>query len=78
MQAQQQSSIGLSQSFPSKRCGKARPWTGFHFMVQKRSVPGSSGQPLAKRPNGKKSAGDSVSTRSANVRRKEVCGGWHS
>ena len=27
-QAQQQFFIGLSQSFPSKRCGKARPWTG--------------------------------------------------
>ena len=38
-------------SLPSQRGGKARPQTGFHFMVQKRSVPGSSGQPLAKRPH---------------------------
>ena len=45
------SSMGLSQSFPSKRGGKARPWIGFHFTVQKRSVPGSSVQPLAKRPH---------------------------
>ena len=71
-----QSSMSLSQSFPSKRGGKARPWTGFHFKVQKRSVPGSvpgsSGPPLAKRPHletgneahpsGKKSAGGSIST----------------
>ena len=40
MQAQQQSSMGLSQSFPSKRGGKTRLWTGFHFTVQKRPVPG--------------------------------------
>ena len=45
----QQSSMGLSQSFPSKRGGKARPWPGFHFTVQKRPVPGSSGASLAKR-----------------------------
>ena len=91
-QAQQWSSKGLSQSFPSKRGGKARPQSGFHFMVQKRSgpgsVPGSSVPPLVKRPNletgneahpsGKKSAGGSVSTNSANARRKEACGGWHS
>ena len=72
LQTQQQSSIGLSQSFPSKRGGKTRPWTGFHFMVQKRPVSGSSGPSLAKRPHlesgneghpsGKKSAGGSVST----------------
>ena len=48
-QAQQQSSMGLSQSFPPKRGGKTRPQTGFHFMVQKRPVPGSSGPSLAKR-----------------------------
>ena len=85
------SSMGLSQFFPSKRGGKARPQTGFHFMVQKRSVPGSvpgsSGQPLAKRsrlemgteahPSGKKSAGGIVSTSSANPRRKGLCGSWH-
>ena len=40
-QAQQQSSMGLYQSFPSKRGGKARRWTGFHFAMQRRSVPGS-------------------------------------
>ena len=37
-QAQQLSSMGLSQSFPSKRGGKARPQTGFNIMVQKRPV----------------------------------------
>ena len=88
-QAQQQSSIGLSQSFPSQRGGKARPQTWFHCMMQKRpvpgSVPGSSGPPLAKRPHletgneahpsGKQSAGGSVSTSSGDARRKGVCGG---
>ena len=39
-QAQQQSSMGLSQSFPSKRGYKTRSRTGFHFTVQKRPVPG--------------------------------------
>ena len=77
-------SVGLSQSFPSKRGGKARPQTGFHFTVQKRpmsgSVPGTSGASLPKRPHleseseahlsGKKSAGVSVSTSSAETRRK--------
>ena len=66
-QAQQQSSIGLSQSFPSRRGGNARPWTGFHFTVQKRPVPESGRASLAERPHleskteicpgGKKSAG---------------------
>ena len=76
-QAHHQSSMGLSQSFPPKRGGKASPWTGFNFMVQNRSVvPGSSGASLAKRPHlesrneahpsGKKSAGGSVSTSSAD------------
>ena len=48
-------SVGLSQSFPPKRGGKARPWTGFQFTVQKRtmsgSVPGTSGASLPKRPH---------------------------
>ena len=84
-QVQQQLSIGLPQSFPSKSGGKARPRTGFHFTVQKRPVPGSSGASLAKRPHlesgneahpgGKKSTGGNVSTSSANTRRK---GGWCS
>ena len=87
-QAQQQSSMGLSQSFPSKRGGKARLWAGFHFSVQKRPVPGSSGQSMAKMPlletgneacaSGNKSAGGSVSTSSANTRRKGGHGGWSS
>ena len=78
-------SVGLSQSFPPKRGGKARPWTGFQFTVQKRppsgSEPGTSGASLPKRPHleseneaclsGKKSAGGSVSTSSAESRRKE-------
>ena len=80
--------MGLSQSFPSKRGGKTRPWTGFHFTVQRRPVPGFSGPSLAKRPHleswneahpsGKKSVGGSISTSSADTRRKGVCGGWHS
>ena len=85
VQAQQQSSIGMSQSFPPKRGGKTRPQTGFPFTVQKRPVPGSSGPSLDKRPHlecgneahpsGKKSAGDNVSTSSTDTRRKGVCGG---
>ena len=81
-QAQQQSSMGLSQSFPSKRGSKIRPQTGFHFMVHKRPVPGSSGPSLAKRPylesgneahpSGKKSAGANMSTSSTDIRRKGV------
>ena len=77
-------SVGLSQSFPPKRVGMARPWAGFHFTVQKRpmsgSVPGTSGASLLKRPHlesgneahlsDKKSAGGSVSTSSAETRRK--------
>ena len=50
-QGQQQSSISLSQSVLSMRGGKARPRTGFHFNVQKRSMPESSGASLAKRPH---------------------------
>ena len=81
--------VGLSQSFPPKRDGKARPQTGFQFTVQKRpmsgSVPGTSGASLPKRPHlengnetclsGKKSADGSVSTSSAGSRRKGRCGG---
>ena len=82
-------SVGLSQSFPPKRGGKARPWTRFQFTVQKRpmsgSVPGTSGASLPKRPHlesgndahpsGKKSAGGSVSTSSAESGRKGGHGG---
>ena len=50
-QSQHQSFIGLFQSFPPKRGGKTRSRTGFHFMVQKRPVPGSCGPSLAKRPH---------------------------
>ena len=87
-QAQQQSSMGLAQSFPSKRGGKGRPQTGFNFTVQKRPVPGSSGPSLARslhlesgnegHPSGKRSAGGSVCTRSADSRRNRGCGGQHS
>ena len=77
-------SVGLSQSFPPKRGGKARPWTGFQFTVHKRplsgSVVGTSGASLPKwphlesgneaYPHGKKSAGDTVSTSSTESRRK--------
>ena len=77
-------SVGLSQSFPPRRGGEARPQTGFQFTVQKRpisgSVQGTSGASLPKRPHmqsgneahpsGKKSASGSVSTSSAESRRK--------
>ena len=80
--------MGLSQSFPPKRGGKARPQTGFQFTVQKRSmsgsVPGTSGASLPKRPHlesgneahpsGKKSTGCSVSTTSAESRKGGVWG----
>ena len=80
--------VALSQSFPPKGDGKARPWTGFHFTVQKRpisgSVPETSGASLPKRPHlesggeaqpsGKKSAGGSVSTSSAETKRKVAWG----
>ena len=85
-------SVGLSQSFPPKRGGKARPQTGFQFTVQKRPVSGSvletSGAPLPKwphlesgnedHPHGKKSAGGAVSTSSTESRWKGGCGGQHS
>ena len=84
VQAQQQSSMGLSLSFLYKGHGKVRPQTGFHFTVQKRPVPGSSGASLAKRPylesgnvahpSGKKSNGGSVSTSSAE---EGGHGSWH-
>ena len=78
-------SVGLSQSFPPKRGGKARPQTGFEFTVHKRpmsgSVPGTSGASLPKQPHlesgneacPKKSAGGTVSTSSTESRRT----GWH-
>ena len=82
-------SVGLSQSFPPKRDGKARPWTVFQFTVHKRpmsgSVPGTSGASLPKwphlesgneaHPHSKKSAGGTVSTCSAESRRKSGNGG---
>ena len=83
-------SVGLSQSFPPKRGGKARPQTGFQFTVHKRpmsgSVPGTSGASLPKQPHlesgneahPKKSAGGTVSTSSTESRRKGGHGGWHS
>ena len=50
-QAQQQSYIGFSQSFPPKRDSRDRPWTGFHFNVQKKPVPKSICASFAKRPH---------------------------
>ena len=81
-------SVGLSQSFPPKRGGKARSWTRFHLIVQKRpmsgSVPGTSGASLPKRPHlesgneaclsGKKPADGSVFTSSTETRTKEGMG----
>ena len=85
-------SVGLSQSFPPERGGKARPRTGFHFTVQKRpmsgSVLGTSGASLPKWPHlesgteaclhGKKSADGTVSICSTESRRKGGHGGWCS
>ena len=83
-------SLGLSQSFPPKRGGKARPQTGFQFTVHKRpvsgSVPGTSGASLPKWPHLesgneahlKKSTGGTVSTSSTESRRKGGYGGQHS
>ena len=51
VQVQQQSSMGLFQSFLPVRGGKARPSTEFHFIVLKRPVPESSGAFLTKRPH---------------------------
>ena len=82
-------SVGLSQSFPPKRGGKARPQTGFQFTVHKRpmsgSVLGTRGASLPKQPHlesgneahlhGKKSAGGTVSTSSTESRRKGGHGG---
>ena len=82
-------SVGLSQSFPPTRGGKARPQTGFQFTAQKKpmsgSVLGTSGVSLPKRPHlesgneacpsGKKSAGGTVSTSSTESRRKGGHGG---
>ena len=84
-QAQQQSPIGLSQSFPPNRGGKTRPWTGFHFNVQKRPVPESSGAFLAPHlesriethPGCRKSVGGLVSASFADVRKKGSYGDWH-
>ena len=82
--------VSLSQSFPPKRGGKARPWTGFQFTVHKRpmsgSVPGTSGASLPKQPHlesgneahPKKSAGGTVSTSSTESRRKGGHGGQSS
>ena len=83
-------SVGLSQSFPPERGGKARPQTGFQFTVQKRpmsgSVLGTSGASLPKWPclesgneaHLKKSAGGTVSTSSTESRRKGGHGSWCS
>ena len=79
------SSMGLSQSFPSKRGGhdQATDWVPFHGAEE--TLPGSSGPYLAKRPHlesgneahasGKKSADGNVSTSSTDTSRKGVHGG---
>ena len=91
-QAHSVDSVGLLQSFPPKRGGKARPQTGFRFTVQKRpmsgSVLGTSGASLPKWPHlesgneahlhGRKSAGGTVSTSSTESRRKGEHWGQHS
>ena len=49
MQAQQQSSLGLSESSTSERVGRTRPRAGFQFNVQKQPLTGSSGSSVAKK-----------------------------
>ena len=85
-------SVGLSQSFPPKRGGKARPQTGFQFTVHNRpmsgSVPGTSGASLPKwphlesgneaHPHGKRCACGTVSICSTESRRECRHGGWCS
>ena len=87
-QDQQQSSLGLSQSFPPMRGGKARPMAGFHFNVPKRPVPVFSGASLTKRPHlesrteahqgDRKSTGGNVSASLTDSRKKRSHWGWHS
>ena len=70
--------------FHLREVAKPMPWPRFHFTLQKRPVPGSSGASLAKRPHlesgtgtcpgGKKSAGGSASASSADTRRKRTIG----
>ena len=58
--------------------------TGIHFIVQKRTIPESTGASLAKRPHlesrieactgGRKFVGGSVSASSADAMKKENCG----
>ena len=83
-QAQQQSSMGLSQSFLHMGGGKARPRTEFHFNVQKETSARVKWCLFTKRPHlessteahpgGRKSTGGSVSTSSIDSRNKGVCG----
>ena len=55
-------------------------WTGFHFSVQKRPVPESSGASLVKRPHleSRVEILVIVSASSADARKKGGCGDWHS
>ena len=49
-QAQQQPSLGVSESSTSVRSGKATPKASSRFNVQKWLVSNSNGRPLAKKP----------------------------
>ena len=79
-QVQQQSPMGLSQSFAPMRVVKARSKTGFNFNVQKRPVPESGRVYLVKRPPlesrtddhqiSRKSTGGSVYASSTDSRKK--------
>ena len=70
-----------SLSLPPMRGSKVIPRTGFHFIVQKRPVPESSGASLTRRPHqesrieaypgGRKSTCGSISASSADDRKKE-------
>ena len=72
MQAQPQSSMGLSGSFPSKRQCRRDLCQGLVVHLWLRGLNLESGNEA--HPSGKKSAGSSVSTSSTNTRRKGVMG----
>ena len=79
-QAQHHSSLGLSQSLSSVRDGRTRPRAGLQFIVQKWTVPESSGGSMLKKPHsdtrseshlsGRKSSGGSTSTSFSDNKKK--------
>ena len=86
-QAQQQSSLGFSQSVTSVRGGRTRLRAGFHFSVQKQPVAESSGGCVGSRPysdhgteshqSGRKSSGAGASASVTDSQKKGSHEGWH-